>query len=269
VADLPLVDPTGDPYRHWGDRTPLADDDGLVLVLSLAESTRTDRPWADGLWRPSTVVLGRAVEMARTALAGYTVSTGDEELAGALLADGADPVRHAHTMTHDLTAVPAAAVEPSVLIGPLDAAGLRRRAAALGAVALAAYPAGHPDHEHDRPEDAIAELDAIAGGRMLGPFLEVSTLARVGDRTVGACLVVDRPGSAPDGGPWVIDVFRDPSVPVRGIGAALLGASLHRAADAGLASLSLVVSHGNASAMRLYRRLGFVGTGRSWTVRLP
>jgi len=258
-----------DPHASWGDRTPLSDDAGVVVVFSLADSIRSGRPWADGVWRPTDVDLDRAVAMVRTALAGHTVSTSDEELADALLASGASPVRHAHTMTHDLTTVPAAGEESPIVIASLDAAGLHAEADTLGTIAFAAYAGAHPDHEHDHPEQSIGEMHAIADGEVLGPLLPVSTIARVEGRPIGACLVVERPGSAPDGGPWVVDVFRDPTVAVRGAGTALLGGSLHRAAASGLPSLSLVVSHANLSAMRVYERLGFVETGQSRTVVLP
>lgn len=258
-----------DPYASWGDRTSLSDEDGVVLVFSLAESTRNGRPWADGVWRPSHVGLDRAVAMTRTALDGHTVSTSDDELADALLATGASPLRHAHTMTHDLATVPTDGEGPAIIVAPLDAAGLRAEATTLGTIAFAAYPAAHPDHEHDRPEQAIGELRAIADGEVLGPFLDVSTIGYVDGRPVGACLVVDRPGSAPDGGPWVVDVFRDPAASVRGIGTALLGGALRLADEVGLPSLSLVVSHGNPSAIRVYERLGFVETSRSRTLTLP
>jgi ribosomal protein S18 acetylase RimI-like enzyme len=100
-------------------------------------------------------------------------------------------------------------------------------------------------------------------------MLAESRIALVGRRIAGACLVVDRPGDPPHAGPWVIDIFRDPGCPVRGIGAALLDAVLRAAAEAGLPAVSLAVSHDNAVARRLYRRLGFAEVEESWTLALP
>ena len=109
----------------------------------------------------------------------------------------------------------------------------------------------------------------IGRGEVLGPLMDVTRVAVKGGQIVGACLVVDREGTPPDGGPWVIDIFRDPSSPVRGVGTALLGAVLAAARSARLNGVSLAVSHQNTRALGLYTRLGFVDTGQSWTLSLP
>ena len=69
-----------------------------------------------------------------------------------------------------------------------------------------------------------------------------------------------------DGGPWVLDVFRDPAARLGGIGRALLVHTLLAARDSGLPALSLVVSHANTPARRLYDALGFVVTSESRTL---
>jgi GNAT superfamily N-acetyltransferase len=258
-----------DPHAAWGDRTPLYDDEGrLALVFTLTESTRGGRPWVDGVWRPAGIPVERACELALSAFADHAFSTSDAALADALASSGATWRRHAHTMTHDLVSVPAAHVGP-VSVSGLDSAAVHELADPLGATAFAAYPPGHPDHRLAHVDQAVAEMKAIADGLVLGPLLDVSCLAVVGTAVVGACLVVDRPGAPPDGGPWVVDVFRDPAVQVHGVGTALLAGSLERARDDGLAGLSLVVSHDNGPARRLYDRLGFVQTSQSWTLLLP
>ena len=85
----------------------------------------------------------------------------------------------------------------------------------------------------------------------------------------GACIVVDREGSAPEGGPWVIEIFRDPESTVRGIGRSLMTAVLTDAKKSGLPSVSLVVSHSNTRAFQLYESLGFTDAVQSWTLALP
>jgi ribosomal protein S18 acetylase RimI-like enzyme len=104
---------------------------------------------------------------------------------------------------------------------------------------------------------------------VLGPLLDCSALATRDDRVVGACLVVDRAGNPPDGGPWVLDVFRDPADPARGIGAAMLSQAARSARAASLPALSLAVTHENSAARAVYERLGFADLGESWTLALP
>ena len=86
---------------------------------------------------------------------------------------------------------------------------------------------------------------------------------------MGACLLVDRDGSAPDGGPWIIDVFRDPTRSGEGHRQRADRAALAAAKTAGLPSVSLAVSHTNANALRLYAALGFVDADENWTLALP
>jgi ribosomal protein S18 acetylase RimI-like enzyme len=115
----------------------------------------------------------------------------------------------------------------------------------------------------------VAALHRVAAGEVLGPLLDVSTVASLEGAVVGACLVVEREGAPPDGGPWVLDIFRNPACTVRGIGAALLVASLQLARRQQLPGLSLAVSHANATARRLYARLGFVEVSAGRTLLVP
>jgi hypothetical protein len=109
-----------------------------------------------------------------------------------------------------------------------------------------------------------------AAGEVLGPLLAASTVALgPGDAVLGACLVVDREGPIPDGGPWILDVFRDPTIPLAGVGFNLIGGSMHALADVGAPALGLVVTHANAHARQVYARLGFTSVSESWTVTLP
>lgn len=258
-----------DPLRHWPDRTPLYDDDGrLLVVFTRAEGTRNGRPWADGLWRPADVSIQTATEVVVDTFAGWAVSLSDPGLGAALVERGASTLRHAHLMSHRL--VELAPVPPGPLrLEPLTASDVERTCQRLGEIALAAYPSTHPDHAHADVEQAAGEIAAIGRGELLGPLLDVSRLAMHGHDAVGACLVVDRPGRAPEGGPWVIDLFRDPAAQVRGVGRALLTASMTAASTAGLPSLSLAVSHSNTAALRLYSSLGFDDAEQSWTLAVP
>lgn len=260
----------GDPLSHWPDRTSVANDDGRILfVYSLAESTRSGRPWADGVWRPPHVPVADAVSVSLQRLPGYAVSTSDPDLAEGWTSRGAATLRHAHVMSHDLSSALDAPVVEGLMIHSIGPDQVARHAQRLGALNFAAYPADHPDHEHATVAAATDEMLGVSRGEILGPMLRVSQIAVLGHSVVGAALIVERAGVAPDGGPWVLDIFRDPSLPTRGVGRALLSAVLMAAQAAGLPSVTLVVSHSNVNAVGLYQSMGFVDHGQSWTLALP
>jgi GNAT superfamily N-acetyltransferase len=258
-----------DPYAAWPRRTPLYDDGRLVLVFSLAESLRGGRPWADGAWRPPDVAPEAAADAALTTLAGYAFSTGDAALVELLAAAGATETRHAHGMSHALRDIPDPATPAGLHVSPLSADQLEQDAEALGALNAGAYPPEHPDHEHADGDAAARQLTAFARGEILGPFSDASTVARLNGRLAGACIVVQREGEPPDGGPWIVDVFRDPEIDVHGVGAAMICASLRLARDAGRSAVGLAVTHANTQALEVYRTLGFADLSESWTLALP
>jgi len=273
----------GDPYADLGDRTTLGDDvHDVLLVFSRTQSAEDETAWADGAWAdsawvPNQDLVGPAAEVALHALAGWLLSTADPVLTAALLSGGATIRRHAHTMTHGLKSLPVARdANPGatghaagLLVEPLTAAQAERHAARLGAVHLRAYPPGHPDALNRDAAAAAAHVRSIARGEPLGRLLAASRVALAAHTLVGACLVVERAGIPPYGGPWIIDLFRDPHCPASGVGWALLESSLVAARDARLAGLSLAVSHANERARRLYLRSGFAEVEESWTLALP
>jgi GNAT superfamily N-acetyltransferase len=260
---------TGDPFAHFPARTRLYDGDRLVLIFSLEEMLRSGRPWADVAWRPPDVPPDLAADVAVSALAGYALSTTDPALVEALGARGSTELRHAHAMTHPLHPVPDVAIAAGTEIARITSEDLAANADALAKLHVAAYAEGHPDREFEDPAPAARELRRFAEGAILGPYLDVSTVARVDGRLAGVCIVVDRDGEPPDGGPWIVDVFRDPAPDVKGIGAALIAGSIAACAATGLAGLGLAVTHANRTAYDLYRRLGFADTAEAWTLALP
>jgi ribosomal protein S18 acetylase RimI-like enzyme len=184
-----------------------------------------------------------------TELAGWCIA-GDEALGEALAAAGGRPGRRADVLSRDLRAAPPPA--PAPLPAGLRVAPADRPATDLLAAYRAAYPPAHPDQVRDHLGDLRAVL---AGEDGLGPLLPASVLAvDAGGRVAGAVLVTDPGGAAPEGGPWVAQLFRDPGRP--GTGRALLTHALAAVAAAGLPTLSLAVTRGNPAA-ELYRALGF------------
>jgi GNAT superfamily N-acetyltransferase len=162
---------------------------------------------------------------------------GDAALGTALIAAGARPIRHAHVYTHDLRDLPGA--------GEGEPLG-DRTADDLAPAFAAAFGPDHPDGDRD----PHASLHHLTGGELLD-----ASGVSVRDGGVVAAILIGRfEGEPPFGGPWVMELFRDPAHP--GTGRALLERALHRTAAAGLPALGLAVTDGNPAA-RLYEALGF------------
>jgi hypothetical protein len=223
----------------------LVDADGAAIGAFLYVE-REDRRVAD-LFEPAPdLPRERIVAAILAQLDGWRIA-GDERLGAALLEAGGRPGRHAHVLTHDLTAVPR--TTGGCTLAPLD-----HPAPALVPAYLAAYRPGHPDFAARADEDPQAELAKLLSGGDLGPVLACSGVALDGDRVVGPIIVIDAPGEPPFGGPWVCELVRDPAYP--GSGRGLLERALTGARAAGLPALSLAVTAGN-SALGLYAALGF------------
>jgi ribosomal protein S18 acetylase RimI-like enzyme len=118
---------------------------------------------------------------------------------------------------------------------------------------------------HVGPEsDWRAYVGALLKGES-GRFMPDASFVSVDDgRLVGAILVTHWMGD-----PLVAEVGVAKDRRGKGLGAALLQASMNRLAGVGEARLALFVTVGNDPAIRLYRRLGFEQAGgRSVTGRL-
>ena len=256
-----------DPHRDWPTRTPLYDDGRLVAIFTTGADQHEEAPWVDGVWCPSHVDTPKVADVLAPAFAGWRLSTSDFPLAAELVARGALVLRHVHTMTHDLLDLPA--YDGQATVARLSAPDLVERAAEVDRVLRSAYPPGHPDHRDERVTTNGAGMRRVASGEVLGPLLDCSSVALAGGTVAGACLVVERDGRPPDGGPWVLEIFRDPAVAARGIGRALLATTLALAFEARLPGLSLVVSDANVRARSLYTALGFQETAQSLTLLMP
>lgn len=128
----------------------------------------------------------------------------------------------------------------------------------------AAYPPEHPDHIGDDADLIDTYLIPYTTGARLGrPFCDASAIAVRDGHAYGGILVVDRPGE----GPWVCDIWRDPSPSYSGAGVELLRWAASRLADQG--SLGLVVTVGNDRALTAYRRVGFEIESTAWRLRAP
>jgi GNAT superfamily N-acetyltransferase len=196
------------------------------------------------------VPVERAVPAMLAQWRGLRVSA-PEPLGRALAAAGATPVRHAHVYSHDLRERPA--VPEGFAFTPAD-----RPANELLPAYRAAFRPGHPDQA-----DADGHnLAGILAGE-LGRLLEASGLVVAGDgRVLAGILVTETDGTAPFTGPWVMELFRDPSA--RGTGRALLERALALTPPP---ALGLTVTDGNP-AIGLYRTLGFRRVYSIYSVKL-
>ncbi len=260
---------SGDPWVHMGLPRHTVRDASGAAVLAYALSSRDGQPWADLAWRAPDVDADHCADVLLGPLRGWALSTDDEALAVALIRRGARVVRHAHSYSRDLGLSPAVSswAFPDVP-GGCRLTAVDRSAEELVPPLLAAYPPGHPDHSGWTPEEARHEVARMLAGEVLGPLLPCSGLAVEGDMVVGVCLVTLREGSPPHGGPWVLEVYRNPAPRYAGVGTALLRRALWLSNRAEPPVLSLVVSDSNP-ARRVYERLGFQHVGSSRTLELP
>lgn len=220
-------------------------------------------PWAFVTLRVPVAIAAPVLLAARP---GRRVVTDDEDLVTALVAGGGRVQRRGHDYTYDLSRVPASYAEAPApqgfsLTRSLDVV-------ALAAVQDAANPPGHPDH--DPALDHVDDVRAMVEGRILGPLVPQASWQACDDAgPCGAVFVVarprvaDRPPSA-----WVVDVFVHPRAQRRGVGGALLRRALAGAAQAGHATLGLVVSDGNP-ARAAYESVGFTHVRSGTNVDLP
>jgi ribosomal protein S18 acetylase RimI-like enzyme len=258
-----------DPLASWPNREALHGPDGsVVLWWTRADSDRDGLPWADGAVRPESVDVADCADVVLRELGGWAFSTEDVDLARALEGRHARTLRSALSFSLPLTEEPELRGVPDhISLTSLTADELDERALEIGAVARQAFAGQRPEWADDAA--AAEALRRAAAGEVLGDLLDSSVLATRDDAVVGACLVTDRPGEPPWGGPWVLDIFRDPHDPARGIGGAMLAHAARSLRSVGLAALSLVVTSDNEPAIALYRSLGFEEHGRAWTLALP
>lgn len=133
----------------------------------------------------------------------------------------------------------------------------------------AAFPPGHPDHFDGDDRAAVAFLQRVASGAEVGPLHPATTLVTdSAGAVVAGCLVTVRSQPPPWGGPWIADIWRDPSYRGTGLGSALIAHAGNLVAASGHASLSLMVTDGNP-ARRSYERAGFREVAARTTVLLP
>ena len=224
----------------------------------------------------ATVVPGRTpadaaqAVLSEPALSCWLLSTENLSLAACLVRMGAAPKRHALLMQCDLREHP----PTNASDGRLTFAPLPREAdPALWKAVLpgwrAAFPPDHPDHFAGDDAQAIAFHLRLVDGSELGPLHRSSTLLVDQDGVAVAGIVVNvRPQDPPLGGPWIADIWRDPTETGSGLGGLLIDHAKTLLVEDGHAKLTLAVTSGNP-ARHSYERAGFRVFIESKTLRLP
>jgi GNAT superfamily N-acetyltransferase len=235
-------------------------------VATFLPRVRDGRPWADRVR-----VLGpNAAGPIFNRLPGWVVSC-QADLATQLVARGAEILRRAIRMCRNLAADPPPAAWSELRPAPaLRLTSCERQASDLLLAWQAAYPVTHPDHFVGDGDMALrVRLVPQLAGDLYGPLSPLSTLATdTAGHVVAAVIVNNMDNEPPWNGPWITDLFRHPNPAYTGLGALLLRRVLAHAANAGLSTISLVVTEGNP-AQRVYSRHGFHVAETTITVLIP
>jgi ribosomal protein S18 acetylase RimI-like enzyme len=188
----------------------------------------------------------------------------DPALAAALINQGVTLIRASTLMVVRLPAPSSGAPGPGVQLLAVQDTPFE-----YGEIVRRAYPPDHPDHElgDATPEGAAATIRGYLAGEIVGPLLsDASAEARLDGVLVGVNIVSEMPADDEyDGGPWITDLFVDPSAQGHGVGRALLGHALAQLTAAGRDRLGLAVTVDNP-ARHLYEALGFVEQGTRWNL---
>ena len=238
-------------------------------VLRYAPEDREGRPIADlAAVVPDRTALD-AVPAVMSGLRGWLLASEDLSLTAALIKAGARPRRHASILQWSAaTPAPQAPLDPSWQAIDLPDGPDDPRWAAILPSWRAAYPPDHPDHFAGSDTDAITFLRRLLDGSELGPLHRATTLLLREGVVLAGIMVNVRPQDPPWGGPWVADIWRDPSLAGTGVGFALLARAQRMVQDDGFGTLGLAVSAGNP-ARRSYERAGFRTIVESQTVLIP
>ncbi|MGH1491336.1 MAG: GNAT family N-acetyltransferase [Acidimicrobiales bacterium] len=211
--------------------------------------------------------LAEALPVILEKFSGWMVAPVTDTLADALVAAGAVQLRHSAMMRRTLVA----GHQPPESTFDYRIEPVVGHQEAMAELSVRAYPASHPDHEATDPAVALPDIQGLVDGSMIGPLLESSSGVALGPTgvVIAACLINRMPyDNLTGGGPWVSEIFRDPSDRHRGLGQDLLQWSMRALSLAGEETLGLAVTVGNP-ARGLYERLGFEVLAERRKLQLP
>ena len=211
-----------------------------------------------------------AAHAAISQLPDWLLATEDATLAAALVRAGAAPKRHAIVMQCDLRVEsPILGIDSRFRCVDLPESAAGPEWAAILPSWRAAFPPDHPDHFAGDDDTAIGFIMRLVDGSELGPLHRSTTLLLDASAVPVAGIMVNiRPHDPPLGGPWIADIWRDPSLRGTGVGAMLVSRAKRLLREDGQVSLGLAVTVGNP-ARRTYKDQGFRAIVESQTVLLP
>ncbi len=194
----------------------------------------------------------------------------EPDRAHALIENGGVLVRHFLRMVLDLTsALPDAPLPGGYGLEPMTIT----LSSEYAEVASRSYSSDHVDHqpEDDDPVATARTIETYIRGEEPGAWIpEASWHVLLANRRVAGAIVVSE--LARDGddiaGPWITDIFVEPSLSGQGLGAALISRAAHELARTGRLALGLAVTVGNP-ARRVYERLGFEIKHENWRIGFP
>ncbi len=250
------------------DRTTLFDESGAVLEF--VEGRRDDLPIADLV----AVAAGRSRQAAADAavgqLGGWLLATDDLRLAAALTEAGCTEHRHSFVMQCALDEhVGALFDDPRFRLVGLPVSPDPALWSPILPSWRAAFPPAHPDHFAGDDRASIDFIQRIVDGTTMGPMHRSTTL--LADRSgtpVAGIMVNVRDREPPLGGPWIADIWRDPTLRGSGVGSAMIAHAQRLLVEDGFDSLCLAVTAGN-DARRTYERAGFDVVIEAMTLLIP
>ena len=193
-------------------------------------------------------------------LTGWTLATEDGVLAEALVDAGATLTRHAFIMSCALVDLkPPRRISEGFTVGDVPTTSEVSQWLPVLDSWQAAFPPGHPDHlDMSDPATAVQFFMRLVDGSEMGPLHRSSCLLLDEEGQALAGIIVNiRDGDPPSGGPWISDIWRDPSLRGSGVGPALIDRAKVQLVDDGFTDLTLAVTATNDAA-RTYEREGFV-----------
>ncbi len=236
------------------DREYLSDASGPVVEYQ--RGVRAETAYVAVVAPGRTV--SEAVSAATELLPGWRLTTSDEGLVQGLIAAGAQLTRRYLLMSCPLTTIEPRPLPVEFSLGAVPSTSDIDQWEPILQSWQDAFPPGHPDHlDTSDPATAVQFFMNLVDGSEMGPMHRSSCLLVDAEGRARAGIIVNvRGGEPPEGGAWISDIWRDPSLRATGVGPSLIDRAKIQLLEDGYTALSLAVTTTN-QAVRTYEREGF------------